>query len=667
MEITFEDSFEDPSDYFSVNKNFGILNSLPLESFNRNGGLRKEERLRPSFFESPNSPLSLDENRPKKEESIKPFKMPLSSNVSYITENKENNAERTDFMHNQLKKPDFNQFSHIYKNYISSPKSNEKVKKTQKASRNNFSISRPASAPLSRKSIVQDLIKERELEFQRICTFKPKINKTHSGFHEGYGKLTTEQRIHQLARPKSEQNEKRAKLKREQDELKYSECTFHPSITPYNTKNKSFSEFPVDERLYQDAELKFYERERLQREKEDQIAANFPFRPQIQGSNQLIGHKKAKPPIYQRLNEVQKEITENRNNIIIEAEKSDPNLTFKPKINAYSQQLLYNKKKRGNSLVLRGCRDHKFRCLDNTSYEKNFTFTPLVSSFSSSCQDFLKRQQVLQEKSKAKKAEMIERMQKTCFSFTPDIDRTSKIIVETDKNRKSTKIEERLLNDLRQKKDLQADLEQKYYGMLKFEPQINQISKALGRSTSLSEIADNSFSQANRKKEIENKAIEEERKYNYTPRITKGKQFEYITSSYKQSENLLNTIKGQCELKQKKCNEIKKNKEFEEMKECTFTPKGVGIIGNYYNKASIRGLERFLELREIAKRREEEAKEREKKVFLMNPKMNASFFTTPKPFNLHPSNKKQKIEKIRQEILRKEEKECVFHPQLTFK
>ena len=111
MEITFEDSFEDPSDYFSVNKNFGILNSLPLESFNRNGGLRKEERLRPSFFESPNSPLSLDENRPKKEESIKPFKMPLSSNVSYITENKENNAERTDFMHNQLKKPDFNQFS----------------------------------------------------------------------------------------------------------------------------------------------------------------------------------------------------------------------------------------------------------------------------------------------------------------------------------------------------------------------------------------------------------------------------------------------------------------------------------------------------------------------------------------------------------------------------
>ena len=103
------------------------------------------------------------------------------------------------------------------------------------------------------------------------------------------------------------------------------------------------------------------------------------------------------------------------------------------------------------------------------------------------------------------------------------------------------------------------------------------------------------------------------------------------------------------------------------MKECTFTPKGVGIIGNYYNKASIRGLERFLELREIAKRREEEAKEREKKVFLMNPKMNASFFTTPKPFNLHPSNKKQKIEKIRQEILRKEEKECVFHPQLTFK
>lgn len=108
---------------------------------------------------------------------------------------------------------------------------------------------------------------------------------------------------------------------------------------------------------------------------------------------------------------------------------------------------------------------------------------------------------------------------------------------------------------------------------------------------------------------------------------------------------------------------IKKTKEYESMKECTFAPKGVGKVLDMDNSVKVKGMERFLELREIARKREEELKEREEKVFLLNPQTNLEGYTVPKPFNLHPSNKTVKIEKVKQEIMKKEQSECVFKPQ----
>ena len=86
-------------------------------------------------------------------------------------------------------------------------------------------VSWSSSVQPSRKSIVQDLIKERELEFQRNFTFKPKINEYSSAksgnFNDPGRTLSLQQRLTKLSRPKSEENEKRKKLKRELDEEKY--------------------------------------------------------------------------------------------------------------------------------------------------------------------------------------------------------------------------------------------------------------------------------------------------------------------------------------------------------------------------------------------------------------------------------------------------------------
>ena len=473
-----------------------------------------------------------------------------------------------------------------------------------------------------------------------------------------------------MSRPKSEINEKREKLKRELEEEKYSECTFKPSITAYKGLNKSFSEFPVQERLYQDAEMKFFERERIKREKEEESIANFPFRPQIQSSiTKLVGEKKDKPPIYQRIQEIQREMIENRNNIIIEAETNDPDLTFKPKLNTNSLYLADLRKTRGNSSSFRNDSQlKKYQNSDQHLLDEKYTFTPQISTFGSNipAKDFLERQQILQAKTRAKRDEMIDRMQRTSFSFTPEIDKTSKYIVQSNKNRYSKTIEERFKSDLEKSRLLKAGLEEKYYGKYKFEPKINEISKSIAKSTSLSDISNNSFSIAIKKKNAEDKAIEDERSHSFTPTRTKGSKFEYVSSVYRQSDDILNKIKQQTSLKKKKIDESKKNKENEEMKEGTFTPQSTGSRFYQENKINIKGTDRFFELRAIANRRDEENRERENKVFFKNPKgRNDSFVTVPKPFDLHPSNKKQKIDKIREELTIKEQQACIFHPQIN--
>lgn len=664
MEITFEEPYDDIADPFQDPYKNRILLSLNSEKLNRKPLNIPDERQKNLYNDSLLSPLSIyEENHPHEQPQAQYYKTPLSNNTSSRHNSSQKPRNTSDSMHNQLKKPDFNQISQIYSAYSHI---NEHVAVQRKSLSKTPPVSRPASAPLTRKNIVQDLIKERENEFKKSCTFKPKINRN-SIISQKNNELTVEQKILKLSRPKSELHEKREKLKRELEDMKCSECTFKPNITPYRGSTKSFSEYPVDERLYQDAEAKYQERERLQRERQDEIAANYPFRPQVQAtSNKLVGNKKDKPPIYQRLDEVQKEMMQNRNSIRLEAEQNDPDLTFKPKINRNSYMLAHSKRQRNSSANDNKCLQyHKHSA--QLSFEDKYTFTPnIVSTTStSSTKDFLERQKVFQEKSRLRKEENADRLQQRECNFTPEIDRTSKYIAESNENRTREKLEVRLMRDHEKSRENKVMLAEKYYSNFTYEPAINQISKTIAKSSSLSDISSNAFTLAMKKKLAEDKALDEERKNSFTPKITKTKKFEYVTSAYKQGDNLANTIREKFKMIEKKREEVKKIQEFEEMRECTFTPHHVARNSYSESRAQIKGIERFLELKNIAKKREEEAKERESKVFIHNPKdRGESYYTVPRPFNLHPSNKKQKIEKIREQLMKKEQDECVFQPKI---
>lgn len=640
-----------------------ILKSLDEERQARRACIAEGRRFKIESLDNLGSPLSLhEETRPLRRES--PTRR--SDLVKFqSTSSQAKSPDRADFMHCQLRDPDFEQLSLIYENYLRSPKVAE-PQLIKKPSRPLTSPSRSSSAPNSYRKSRQDLINAREEEFKKNCTFRPRINKImfnkQLNYNESPANLTLDQKIIQLSRPRSEIIEQREKLRREKEFIEDSECTFKPCITPYKSVNRSFSEYPVEERLYQDAEVKFNERERIKREREDELASKFPYSPQVQASvSKLVGNKRDKPPLYMRLDEVQKEISDRKKIIRLEAERNDPDLTFKPSINPNSNQLAQMKKSRELNSSRESSVERK-RIYEQSAEEK-YTFTPQLSyNPGVGSQDFLERQKALQEKLKSKREQMIERLQSS-YTFKPNIDKTSQYIAESNKDRSKDKLEERLNNDGRKKLELQENLKNQHYSQFTYEPTINQLSKKLGKSSSLSEIAFSLSSKEAKKKVAEEKAAEIERKCSFTPTINSSEKFRNVVSKYKQGENISEVIAEEMTAKRSKHEIIKKTKEYESMKECTFAPKGVGKVLDMDNSVKVKGMERFLELREIARKREEELKEREEKVFLLNPQTNLEGYTVPKPFNLHPSNKTVKIEKVKQEIMKKEQSECVFKPQ----
>ena len=112
-----------------------------------------------------------------------------------------------------------------------------------------------------------------------------------------------------------------------------------------------------------------------------------------------------------------------------------------------------------------------------------------------------------------------------------------------------------------------------------------------------------------------------------------------------QVDTLTQRIKEKERQKMAQCQQVKKKKEYEELKECTFTP---AIKRAVPKQASgpivVRGLGRHLELKELAQRQSEEKAERERKVFLTQVSSTSSKpYTVPAPFHLSSNDKKHLV------------------------
>jgi hypothetical protein len=389
--------------------------------------------------------------------------------------------------------------------------------------------------------------------------------------------------------------------------------------------------------------------------------------------------------------EVQKEKSENMQRLRTEHERNDPHLTFHPRLNPkvrakqserIAERRMTEDFEEGDVVgrLLKNAHDkleRKLRTAEAISREEveKYPFSPQLitkelasgsTPFPGSHQSFMERQQAHLRRAQSKQETLLcEADSDPQCTFRPQIDRTSEFIVESMPQRTAETSEARYRrmskDDHDKREQRKAQIEAEYYGKFKHEPKINPISKDLGRSASLHELA---YSKERDKRlSAEALAASEEHQYSFQPRLSTPKQYSNIESAYRQGDEVLKAIELKQQEKQAKLDSLKKQKEYDELRDCVFKPKVKDRTPQFTGPVVVSGLSRHMELRAMARKQEEERREREDKAFLVNVKHDPyHLYTVPQPFQLHPSNKEKRMAQLKQELVDRERAECTFQP-----
>merc|ERR1712232_296510 len=112
--------------------------------------------------------------------------------------------------------------------------------------------------------------------------------------------------------------------------------------------------------------------------------------------------------------------------------------------------------------------------------------------------------------------------------------------------------------------------------------------------------------------------------------------------NYAEPERVVTDIENQRRRREERLQQQRREKEYEQLRECSFVPTvNDGSPVKAKGPVIVRGLGRYLELRELARRQEEEKKEREDKVFIRSTTKRPEPYTIPQPFNLSTTTRKR--------------------------
>ncbi|CAG9333463.1 unnamed protein product [Blepharisma stoltei] len=537
------------------------------------------------------------------------------------------------------------------------PKKAEKPEPAKPPTKRKVPNPRPSSAP-PRKN--QEKPKpSAQPTYNQECTFKPKINPLPQTKELNYNKPKSQDfdsRIDELSKPKSETIKKREKERLAKEKEAEKSCPFKPQISPYPMKRQ---DEPVEERLIKLGEERAKSREKLLREKEMNEMITHSFTPKISSESEKIAKKK--PPIYKRIFEIQKEKNNEMEKLRLENEKGSE-MAFQPRINPKSERIAeYKKRLEEQGEVLR-----KTRSIDEYRKEESekYTFSPKISARTNGkgFEEFLERQEEFKLKIKEKTQQNITKWQSDEYTFAPTINPSSRQMAQNIDKSYDDKLDRIGKDEHERRENKKAMIQQEYYSKFTYEPEINQLSKALGRAVSLEELAYDEEGKIKKRLLAGALTAEKEQACTFKPEINKNK-YTGIRSKYTDPENVLDNIHEELNKKNEKIEAHRSIKDSEELKDCTFKPQINTPKPQTAKPIVVSGLDRFLELKELKKRYDEEKKEREEKVFGLKNKNNWDhYYTVPQPFNLTTANKEENLKKLKQERLEEEMRECTFKP-----
>lgn len=418
---------------------------------------------------------------------------------------------------------------------------------------------------------------------------------------------------------------------RKQYDKQSKECTFQPKVSPKshkllneieeNNNNNNYNHIPIWKRTAIDLAKREMSNARAQ-EMYDPNVRECTFKPNIETSPHYRFNKEKynvnsdndsndddeddeSPSIITRLTEGnEKPINKQLKRRIAWEEEIKERCPFKPHINEISNKIVEQKYNNKGDFIQRQQyyelekikRENKMRERENMNYTQKYTFKPEIGN----------AEEVLIYK-------------------RPDL------VLETEEER----IERLSKKDFDKTQNIRKKVADEYYGQFSFHPDVNKKSKLLARSSSCSKLYNSDKEKEERLKKLEE---EKERKYReectFKPDLhyTK-KQNELVDDYYRNQLKYAEKTYNNLREKEKLIIQNKREKEMEELKECTFKPKIQPPPKKGDKLVLVNGLGRYLEITELARRKKEEQKKREEKVFTYGKKP-LQPFTIPQPFNL---------------------------------
>lgn len=490
----------------------------------------------------------------------------------------------------------------------------------------------------SRAAVSQKIAKDME----KKLTFKPQINQKDLGVGEAYH--DSSQRLLKLAQPKTAQLQNLLKLKEENERVALVECTFQPKILRGPRNQEHNQHLPASERLYRLKDAHPANRSHsAAAARELAELSECTFQP---ATNRGWFEPEQYEPMHERVGEVLRSRHEKLAQLKMEVE-AEEQCVFRPQLNPRSLRIAERGRTRSASPALRrrsSCSDVPSGAPHDATPQRTLVnpHSQRILDSAGTPQDFLERQALFEQRRRERAAHLSAALTQRHASeegLRLSAARSSQLLAASGRCERLCesfleRVERLAGGEAQRRAAKQAALRHAHLAQFSFAPAINPRSRAIGRSHNVEELSaprrpasgedDGNASQADQQLRAPQRRMSQQEVEELVERLTSGQQC------------VRQRTLEQCG-----------REEYEQLKECTFSPHITNKVPHRKVDAAIRGLCRHLELKAMAARQAQERQRVEDRVFLHHPRGNPQHVTVPQPFELGRRQKPTRGEQAR--------------------
>jgi len=460
------------------------------------------------------------------------------------------------------------------------------------------------------------------------------------------------------------QKRAREKEKEEQERATLDACTFRPQINArseaYAQRLRAPSQEPLVSRLHHEAD----KRERLRAKardllEEEQVAAH-AFAPKIK-AHPAAAHQ---VPIHERVDEITRRKRENVNLRRVEQELGNKDLTFAPKLAVRSEKMVQRARERAvyepdtsDPTVLRPVEDRLLGRAKSVGPAANVGGTERDRASAKTVEGFLRRQAEFKVARDLHRETARAEADLPC-TFHPEIAAQSEVLVESNYRlwgeSQKDRVERLAVQDPKRREVLREELGKLAYADCSFHPKVAEKEK-LDKEDRAPPTGDDVHARLYSAKTVSAQRLEKDEKLDeectFAPKVAPSDKYAHVKPHYNfadpgaVSRQMVSEVHSRAE----KRAAAAAAKDERDLQACTFHPD---VPDRRDLRASgpvvVRGLGRFLELRDLARKKAEDGAEPGKKA-----SSGAGGVTIPQPFRLSTATRR---------LRRNQSAEPSFHP-----